>query len=342
MESVTAEMMEANREALKKGGKTRIPGDPWGMAKVTNMVPLPNGKTDANNQHMAFVSTDLPEENWAWPTASWEWRDKFAQRLKDYTLGLLWFVQNDKQLPEQFRKECQRWGLSSTEYVDNDNFPRQVYVREGRRLEGTCLFTANDAIPVTYDQRPPIHGTSITASHYALDSHAALKREEGKVHLDGFFGYESKPYTVPLGVMIPKQISNLIFPVPVSGTHVGFSTMRMEPCWMALGEAAGIAAAQAVKKRLEVQYLDTEDIQKILVGHKATLIYYYDIDSTSAEWEMVQMRGVKGYLPGWKADLDSAATAEDLSGWRRLSGIDIPGGMKTRREILTYIYSRIR
>lgn len=342
MESVTTEMMEANREALKKGGKTRIPGDPWGMAKVTNMVPLPNGKTDANNQHMAFISTDLPEENWPWPTASWEWRDKFAQRLKDYTLGLLWFVQHDSQLPEQFRKECQRWGLSSTEYVDNGNFPRQVYVREGRRLEGTYLFTANDAIPVTYDRRPPVHRTSITASHYALDSHAALKREEGKVHLDGFFGYESKPYTVPLGVMIPRQISNLIFPVPVSGTHVGFSTMRMEPCWMALGEAAGIAAAQAVRKRLEVQQLDTEDIQKTLVAHKATLIYYDDIDCQSEEWEMVQMMGVKGYLPGWKADLDSAATAEDLSGWRRLSGIDIPEGMKTRREILTYIYSRIR
>ena len=91
-----------------------------------------------------------------------------------------------------------------------------------------------------------------------------------------------------------------------------------------------------------MQQLDTEDIQKILVAHKATLIYYDDLDSQSAEWEMVQMMGVKGYLPGWKADLDSAASAEDLSGWRRLSGIDIPEGMKTRREILTYIYSRIR
>ena len=116
---------EANRAALKAGKRTQIPGDPWGMAKVTNMVKLPNGKTDANNQHMAFLSTDLPEENWPWPTASWEWRDRFAARLKAYTLGLLWFVQNDKELPSQFRKECRTWGLSSTEYTDNDHFPRQ-------------------------------------------------------------------------------------------------------------------------------------------------------------------------------------------------------------------------
>ena len=32
--------------------------------------------------HLAFISTDLPEENWPWPTSSWEWRDTFALRLK--------------------------------------------------------------------------------------------------------------------------------------------------------------------------------------------------------------------------------------------------------------------
>lgn len=53
---------QANREALKAGKRTLIPGDPWGIAKITNMVRLPNAKTDANNQHMAFISTDLPEE----------------------------------------------------------------------------------------------------------------------------------------------------------------------------------------------------------------------------------------------------------------------------------------
>ena len=205
MLNVTHEMLDANRKNIKKGNKTTIPGDPWGIAKITNMVKLPNGKTDANNQHMAFISTDLPEENWPWPIAGWEWRDKYAQRLKEYTLGLIWFAQNDKALPAHFREACKEWGLAATEYTDNNNFPRQVYVREGRRLEGMYFFTANDALPVSLKQRPPIHKQSITASHYALDSHAALKRENGRVHLEGFFGYESEPYTVPIGVMIPKK-----------------------------------------------------------------------------------------------------------------------------------------
>lgn len=340
--NVTAEDMEENRRIIKAGGRTQIKGDPWGMSKVTNMVKLPNGKTDANNQHMAFVSTDLPEENWAWPTASWEWRDKFAQRLKDYTMGLLWFVQNDKALPEHFRKECRQWGLSSTEYQDNENFPRQVYVREGRRLDGMYLFTANDAIPVTYDQRPPMHRDAITASHYALDSHAVLKREQGRAHLDGFFGYESKAYNIPLGVMVPKMVGNLLFPVPASATHIGFSTIRMEPCWMALGEAAGTAAAQAIDRKLPVQCLDIDVIQDKLVDNKATLVYYYDVDTESPDFKMVQIMGVRGYLPGWNARLEEDADKDDLFGWKRLSGIEIPQNMTNRGEILRYIYDRIK
>ena len=341
MLEVTQEQMEENRRIVQAGGRTRIPGDPWGIAKITNMVTLPNGKTDANNQHMAFVSTDLPEENWAWPTASWEWRDKFAERLKNYTLGLLWFVQNDKALPEAFRRECRKWGLSKGEYEDNENFPRQVYVREGRRLSGTYLFTANDAIPVAIGQRPPVHRESVTSSHYALDSHAVLKRESGRAHLDGFFGYESRPYTVPFGVMVPQQVSNLLFPVPVSGTHVGFSTMRMEPCWMALGEAAGVAASQAVDRQLPVQELDIEAIQSTLVDNNASLIYYSDVDSSSEDYKMVQLMGVKGYIPGWKADLNSVADAQTRSGWRRLSGIDVPADLTLRGDILRYMYEKM-
>ena len=226
---VTEEQMEENRQRILAGGRTAIPGDPWGMWKVTNMVHLPNAKTDANNQHLALISTDLPEENWPWPTADWEWRDRFAQRLKDYTLGLFWFAQHDEALPPQFREACLQYGLAADEYTDNGNFPRQVYVREGRRLEGTYFFTANDVLPVSEGSRPPVNTASVTASHYALDSHAVRKREKDRVHLDGFFSHPTAVYTVPYGVMVPKKVDNLLFPVPVSGSHVGFSTEWQPP-----------------------------------------------------------------------------------------------------------------
>ncbi len=268
MLQVTPDMQAANRAHLEAGGTTQIPGDPWGIAKVTNMVDLPNRKTDANNQHLALISTDLPEENWPWPTADWRWRDRFAQRLKDYTLGLLWFAQNDEALPEAFRQAVREWGLAKDEYADNGHFPRQVYVREGRRLHGLHRFTAGDALPTAEGQRPPLYATSITSSHYALDSHAVRKREPGKIALDGFFSYPSAVYTVPYGVIVPQGVSNLLIPVPASATHVGFSTLRMEPCWMALGQAAGTAASLAIDGGKTVPEVPVDELQRKAGGRR--------------------------------------------------------------------------
>ena len=151
-----------------------------GIGRVLNPVVLPNGKVDANNQHLNFLSSDLPEENWPWPTSGWDWRDRFARRLRDYTLGLVWFAQNDPAVPEDIRMRSREWGLAKSEFADNDHFPRQAYVREGRRVVGEYWFTARDAVPARPDGRPPIHADSITASHYALDSHAVRKREPGR------------------------------------------------------------------------------------------------------------------------------------------------------------------
>jgi len=342
MLKVTEVMQKANRKVLLEGGRTQIPGDVWGMAKISSMTTLPNDKVDANNQHLAFISTDLPEENQLWPTASWKWRDKFAERLKEYTLGLLWFAQNDKDLPESFRKASREWGLAKDEYIDSNHFPRQVYVREGRRFHGEHFFTANDALPVSKGQRPPLYANSITASHYALDSHAVRKREEGRAHLDGFFSYPSSVYTVPYGVIVPKGINNLLIPVPVSGTHVGFSTLRMEPCWMALGEASGIAASISIDENIPIKDVNIESLQKRLIANKATLIYFKDVDINSPDFAMVQYMGLRGYLPSWEASLDERLDNKTASDWSALSGIKINPENKTRRSVLTHLYEILR
>ena len=303
MRDVTPEMMERNRRHLLEGGERSItPWDSWGIEKLVTINTEPNGKTDANNQHAAFISTDLPEENWPWPTASWEWRDRFARRLRDYTLGLFWFAATDTALPPQFRREIGKWGFSAQEYKDNGNFPRQVYVREGRRFEGMYFFTAKDALPVVEGGRPPVHATSITASHYALDSHAARKRETGRVHLDGFISYPTAVYTVPYGVIVPKEVENLLLPVPVSGSHIGFSTLRMEPCWMALGQAAGAAAAIAIDRATTVQKVPIKLLQQRLLDENATLIYFKDIRPGDPGFAEAQRLGLQGKIAGWSIE----------------------------------------
>ncbi len=332
--------------------QNRFPGLPqrreidWdGIGRVVNMVILPNGKTDANNQHASFLSTDLPEENWPWPTSSWEWRDRFAQRLRDYTLGLLWFVQHDPALPEEYRQQCLKWGLAKDEYTDNGNFPRQVYVREGRRIEGEHLWTAHDALPVAGRTRPPVYLTSVTASHYALDSHAVRKREPGRVHLDGFFSYGTKPYTVPYGVMVPKKVEGLLTPVPVSGTHIGFSTLRMEPCWMALGQAAGTAACVSIEDGCAPRAIATSKLQQRLLRQGAILVYFKDARPDHTHFAALQYFALRGVLSdAWEAKLDAPATAQVAAEWSAQAKLNSPegfvAGRTTRGQLLEMLYDQ--
>ncbi|GAB3998797.1 FAD-dependent oxidoreductase [Spirosoma daeguense] len=278
----------------KAGVRPDVPGMPKGIAWLTNMVKLPNGKNDGNNQHHAFISTDLPEENWPYPTSSWEWRDRFAQRLREYTEGLFYFAQNDSELPDWFRKECSEWGWAKDEYTDNGHFPRQLYVREGRRMKGKYIFKAQDAQPVKPGGRPPLHADSITASHYALDSHAVRKREPGRIHLDGFISYPSAVYTVPFRVLVPDSpLENLLAPVPASATHIGFSTLRMEPCWMALGQAAGAAAALCVQQKQSVHTLSVPDLQKSLLQQKAILVHTKGMSTSDPNFEANQLAALQ-------------------------------------------------
>ena len=259
-----------------------LPRQPNGMARLVSLTTLPNGKWDGNNQHLGLISTDLPEENWAYPTATWAWRDAFAARLRTYTLGLIYFAQHDEAVPAWFRRDVRAWGLAGDEYADNGHFPRQVYVREARRMHGQYVFTSKDALPAAAGRRPPVHADSVTASHYALDSHAVRKREPGRGLLDGMLSIKStRPYTVPYRVIVPRQagapVANVWAPVPVSGSHIGFSTLRMEPCWMALGQAAGAAAAQLLADDAAgartVYDVDVARLQATLLGQGAVLVY---------------------------------------------------------------------
>ncbi len=292
MQKLTEAQIQENQKRAAAGQPPEVPGMPQGIARLTNMVKLPNQKTDANNQHLAFLSTDLPEENWPYPTSSWEWRDQFAQRLREYTEGLFYFAQNDTELPEWFRKQCSEWGWARDEYTDNGHFPRQLYVREGRRMKGKYIFKAQDAQAAGPDGRPPRHSDSVTASHYALDSHAVRKREKGRVHLDGFLSYPSKVYTVPFRVMVPDApIENLLCPVAASATHIGFSTLRMEPCWMALGQAAGTAAV--LSGSTSVHKLSVKALQQSLLKQKAILIYSPGLDVQAADFASRQLADLK-------------------------------------------------
>ena len=287
----------------------------WGGSGVLNQATLPNGKTDCNNHHYAFLSTDWPEENYDYAEAGPARRAEIAQRHRAYTEGLLWFCQRDPELPEWFRQEAQEWGYAADEFQDNAGFPRQMYVREAARIAGEYTFSARDAQRSPDGGRTPLHWDSVACGAYGIDSHATRKREDQALRqagvdtyaqrkpddfrvraasagthlvadvendgrawaLEGFFSISSAPYQLPYRIMLPVGIDGLLVPVAVSATHLGFGTIRMEPTWMALGEAAGTAAALAVRAGVRVRDVPRAQLQRTLLAQGQVIAHLQDV-----------------------------------------------------------------
>ena len=111
---------------------------------------------------------------------------------------------------------------------------------------------------------------------------------------------------------------------------------------MAIGQAAGAAAAISIDDDVKVQNVNIEKLQEILVNQGATLIYYKDVAPSSSDFKMVQYLGLRGFLPEWNARLNDIASAEELKDWYYKSGIDVRGNKdEKRRDVLLRIYNAI-
>jgi hypothetical protein len=305
----------------------------WHDVGLLNQAPLPNGKTDCNNHHYAFLSSDWPEENFAYAEAGPARRREIAQAHRAYTEGLVWFAQHDPELPEWFRAEALEWGFAADEFQDNGGFPRQMYVREAARIVGDYVFSARDAQRDTGGGRTPVHWDSVACGGYGIDSHATRKREdhlaEGehdgrRFALEGFFSIASAPYQLPYRIMLPLGVDGLLVPVAVSATHLGFGTLRMEPTWMALGEAAGTAAALALRSGVRVRDVPRGALQRTLLRHGQVIAFFQDVpparfpgheeqppDLSAA----IQFWAARGFFATYQAQPDAPLAAGEASRW---------------------------
>lgn len=79
--------------------------------------------------------------------------------------------------------------------------------------------------------------------------------------------------TFPIALLTPKaaECDNLLVPVALSCTHVGISSIRVEPTWMILGQSAGIAAALSAKQSIAVQKLPYPALRERLLAQKQVL-----------------------------------------------------------------------
>ena len=231
---------------------------------------IPNKKTDTNN-HGPFSSDNIGM-NYDYPEGSYDRRREIIKEHQDYQMGLLWFVANDPRVPEDIRTKMATWGLAKDEFVDNDNWPHQIYVREARRMIGEYVTTENDVLLKREVPQPVGMGS------YAMDSHNVQRyiTPEGYVQNEGDIGVNPPaPYSISYGSIVPKkeECSNLLVPVCVSSSHIAFGSIRMEPVFMILGQSAAVAASIAIDKKISVQEISYDELKTRLEERKQVLTW---------------------------------------------------------------------
>jgi len=288
------------------------------MVRVFSFTKIPNNKYDVNinPRPLGFPFVEL---NYDYPEANWEEREKISKKLRELTLGLIFFVQNDPEIPVEQRELARGYHLPLDEFTDNGHFPWQLYIREARRLKGQYTLTEND-VRLKGDEsknRNTVFYDSIITGEFPIDSFPVPKEPspDRKV-LEGYIGLlDVSPYQVPFRIMVPEKIKGLIVPVAASTSHVAFSTVRMEPLWMGIGQVAGIAANLANNLETEIQNLPINQLQKVLIDNDQILTYFEDIDKNDKAFHTVQFWGTKGFFDSYFARTKDPITPTDLKRW---------------------------
>jgi hypothetical protein len=258
---------EIMRRYAKAGGKLGF-----------DLYRLPGDKFDGNNSIGGQFSLGLIGGGNGWCEADEAGRAALWEAHKQYTLELYHFLTNDPAVPKEVRKRYARLGLCKDEFPNYRHFSPALYVREGRRLRGMYVLSQKDIL------EDPVKEDPIVISSFPIDSHdcqrVALKDggviNEGTIfpvrRLNPKQGYA---YHIPYRSILPKpeECSNLLVPVAISCTHVGISSIRVEPTWMILGQSAGIAAALTATndQDLSVQKLSYPELRKRLLAQGQVL-----------------------------------------------------------------------
>lgn len=234
-------------------------GIPWGPRG------MPNRKTDTNNS--GAFSTDYIGMADSYPEADYATREKITAAHIKYDQGLLWTLANHPRIPERVRQAMNKWGLAKDEFIDNGNWPYQLYVREARRMIGEYVVTEKDTMWERKCEDP------VGLGSYNMDSHHCQRcvdasghaRNEGDVEV-GVAG----PYGISYRSLVPKasECTNLLVPVCMSASHLGYGSVRMEPVFMILGQASGTAAAMAIDDNVDVQKVPYARLRQRLVADK--------------------------------------------------------------------------
>jgi hypothetical protein len=243
------------------------PGFTWDFTYRHGPVKLNIG--DCNSA--GPVSTDFVGGSYEWPEGDYATRERIFQAHVTYQQGMMWFLANDPEVPEEVRAVPNRFGLPRDQFEETDGWPHELYVREGRRMVADYVMTEHNCTGARVAE------DSVGLASYTMDSH-----HTSRVVVDGVVKAEGnveertpQPFPVSYRAIVPRQqeCDNLLVPVALSASHIAFGSIRMEPVFMLLGQSAATAATLAIDSARPVQHVPYVELRDALLRQQQKLTW---------------------------------------------------------------------
>lgn len=217
-----------------------------------------------------------------------EERQSAYAEAKNFTLCFIYFIQTELGM--------KHLGIADDEFPTEDGLPFFPYHRESRRIVGKAHLTL-DAAASPYTFSHPYYRTAVAVGDYPVDHHHF--RHPSWKELPDLEFYPIPSFSVPMGVMIPEGVENLIVAEKsVSVSNLINGATRLQPVVMQIGQAAGALAAIAQNEGKPVSSVKIRKVQQALLKGGCYLMPFLDLPKDHRHFNVLQRIGVTGLLRG--------------------------------------------
>ena len=129
-------------------------------------------------------------------------------------------------------------------------------IRETRHFEGLQTLTKEDILEARLYEN-----WVVRRGHFNFDVHNLTGASLDKTGVQKNFTQKGE-YSIPYGCLLPRNVEGLLLSGRnISGSHMAHSNFRIMSVCIAIGEAAGLAAALSIKENVALRDLDVKKIQ---------------------------------------------------------------------------------
>ena len=264
-----------------------------------------------------------------YPNGDWATRSRIWKFHQEFLINSIHFAKTDPSAPKSMKQRATNTSFRKGVFDETGGWPNQLYVRQARRMVSSYVVTQKDLEGKT----DPPHTVSLAA--YGVDDWPyAVVVEDDKIAVQGGAfsivyldkGKYNGSYKIPYEAIVPTrgECNNLIVPVCVSASHIAFTSLRMEPVWMILGESAGVAAALAADNGIAVQDVPykqlrskLENLEQILDRVEQDLTQIQSVRWKSKEHWNAEKNGYEWLFPHIDKDSDDEISVDEYSAFQR-------------------------